>query len=313
MSVRGAWSFLLLGLAVHGVAVGQSFSSHPALSGFVYDPGTRALRAIPGIPGSAYAGHAVASDLDMAWPSATGAAVAIRGGEAILLTALETPAVREHRDHQLIVPAQVVWSPSGTVALLYSPGAGVIQRLTVSPEVSAAPPLPVGFLGQELTAIAISDSARIAFVAGGSLYLLHESAPREIAGGIATGALAFAADDLLYAAGESAVTAFHISQTGAATARQIAEGRHISGLTVSRKTGRLFGIDPSARRLVIYDPVNSTSRELDLERTPSTLQILKTDSILLLNGIEAQGSPLIVLDIANDPTVFFIPVDGSRV
>ena len=305
MRIRSASLFAFAVLAVQG----QDMTSRLPLGGFVYDAGARSLRALSGIPGSAYAGPSVAAGLDVAWASGFGAAVGVREGATVVLTSLQTLQPKEHSVPGLLTAKRVAWSARGTVAALYDGGS--VQRLTVSSQVSAGPAVPVGFLG-DVTALAVDDSGAIAIAAGGSVHLLQDSAVKEVASGLeGLLAISFGKNQVLYAGHANGIAEIRTDGSSKAV-RQIVEGRAVTALAADRKAGRLFGIDAAARRVLVIDSAGTLVGELTLDREPTTLEVLQPDSVLLLNGIEGQGLPAIVLDITKDPAVFFIQVgDGN--
>lgn len=304
MRIRSASLCLFAALA----AQSQDMTSRLPLGGFVYDAGARSLRALSGVPGSAYAGPSVAAGLDVAWASGF-AAVGVREGAAVVLTSLQTLQPKEHSVPGLLTAKRVAWSARGTVAALYDGGS--VQRLTVSSQVSAGPAVPVGFLG-DVTALAVDDSGEIAIAAGGSVHLLQDSAVKEVASGLeGLLAISFGKNQVLYVGHAHGIAEIRTDGSSKAV-RQIVEGRAVTALAADRKTGRLFGIDAAARRVLVIDSAGTLVGELALDREPTTLEVLQPDSVLLLNGIEGQGLPAIVLDITKDPVVFFIPVgDGN--
>jgi hypothetical protein len=243
----------------------------PAL---VYDETTRALRPMIGVPGAAYLGAAIVSDIDGARVSPDSRLVVIRRGSEVSLapvatTAASALAVANGREVRL-------WNAEGTpVALAAAPGA-------------------------VLTVAAANDHAVIG-VEGG-VYVLDATEARRIALADQPVAIAIAGPDVYFAdstRGEAWVLRNYRDGGEPALAARIDGAR---GVAVSPHHLLIAG----ARSVMAVQLTSlETAWTLDLEFEASGLETLGTAGWLLNAG---QPGPLQVLSIeAGTPAVFFVP------
>src|SRR5260370_31537354 len=158
---------------------GQAGKLAAPSTGFVFDQSTHALRQIQGIPGAALVGTPV--DFGLA---VTAACVAPRLDSAFVLAAdgqahlfrLTADAPSERAVDSLVAPLNVVFSPSGTAAALYSPGSvQVIKGLPDAPAGAATIRLRTNPRSRRQLpeTLAISDDgAFILYSSGGPIELI---------------------------------------------------------------------------------------------------------------------------------------------
>ena len=115
-------SLLTLTMCAHGADL-----SGP-VSGAVFHSGSRAIRPILGVPGSAYLGVAIASGLDAAAVSPNHKlAIAIRDGQGVVFTGVDEASPVEAEVDAIPGADKLFWSSDSTVAGLYSSKSGAVQ------------------------------------------------------------------------------------------------------------------------------------------------------------------------------------------
>jgi hypothetical protein len=283
----------------------------PTFTGFLHDSAARTLRAVVGVPGSAYVGDAVAEDVDAAWAApANNAAIIIRGDKTVLLTGLNAAAVHETGEHLLPKPAKVSWSSAGNAAALYSAEGNLLQRITIQAgEVQVHSPETISFLGA-LHAIAINRKGDIVAAAEEGLFLLRNGSSPQLLISIAASSLSFFSDDRLYVSTADSVLQVRLSDQ---SVQQIVAGVPISVLSTSVKLAGILAMDAANRKIYVFNLDGSMRHEISVDRTPSALTPLQNDSVFVLNGFEENGLPINVLNAAPDVGLFFVPVGTSKV
>ena len=142
-------------------------------SGFVFDEHTRSIRVIVGVPGAAYLGRAVVSDLDAGSVSPDGRlAVVVIGTQVALLRLGSEKAAASALGEAPGAVSRIVWSDDSSVVALAGfaafrvGGTGVADRLRAAP----ADALAVNRNGTLLT----MDNAVAAAVHGTEFYVAVE-------------------------------------------------------------------------------------------------------------------------------------------
>jgi len=296
----------------------QSVGFQGPISGFVYDPPSRMIRPLLGIPGATYLGPALLKDVDWASiaPGGTWAFVTRRGTGnfwggvsqlAPTLTSLE--GLIQAVDH-------VAWSSTGSYAVLYSSSANRLQRVSLTGSGPAADsPLDLSSWGNPATLAIDPTGQRIAFgVAGSGLYLLNVGqAPALISAMVQPGPMAFDGTGLcLYATdlGQSQIVEF-ASGSGPLAFAPLAppNGDPVNpvGLAVSGGGSYLLLADSAGQAVQVYQIASqSLANTIPLASAPSGLVALSSAPYFLLNGGDTEVS-LLILDARGTPSVFFVP------
>jgi hypothetical protein len=112
----------------------QPASFHGPIAGFAYARASRSVRPLLGVPGAAWIGPPVLSEVDWASIAPGGRwAVLIKGGGASFMRGLSDLAPTEAPVDGLIDAVdRVVWSRDGSFAILYSSSGGQLQRVRLS-------------------------------------------------------------------------------------------------------------------------------------------------------------------------------------
>jgi hypothetical protein len=289
-------------------AAAQPVKTEPILSGYLYDANARALRAILGIPGAASLSSAIVDGLDAAWPSPDrDHAVGIRGEHTLVFTGLKSLQPSEAAEIQLISrPARVCWSARGRAAVLYSPAERVIQIVRVDGgRITPESPVSVSSVGTDITALSVTDAGRVTLAAGGAVYVMTESGPAQQWGLTDATALA-SCDERLYAAAGGAIVELG---PGGEISHRFASDFGASGIACAGE--RVFTVHPLTPEIVVYRNDGTLDLRIPLDRQPSTLQPVQSDSVILLNGVEAERLPPLVLSVSGSPGVFFIPAGDA--
>jgi hypothetical protein len=303
--LRGA----LLAMAACSICgAAEEIGAVPVLSGYLYDAQARALRAVLGVPGSAYVSEPVVDELDAAWPSPDrNHAIAVRREKTLVLTSLKTlhPGEAAHV-HAAIRPTRVSWSARGQAAVLYSANESSLQIIRFAgSSVTAEAAISLRSVAGDLSALAITDSGNVSFSAGDAVYIVSESGPAQrwmLAG---TTSLAFCRGDRLYATAAGVLVELG---TGGEVRREPAADAPAAGVTCTN--ARLITADPRKPAIVVYES-DGTSVEISLDRPPSAVDPIQAGSVLLLNGPEDGRRPAIVLDVSGSPGVFFVPLGDA--
>lgn len=165
--IKLTFSVLTLTLCAHAADL-----SGP-VSGAIFHGGSRSIRPILGVPGSAYLGGAIASGLDLAAVSPNHKlAIAIRDGSGVLLTGLDGAPAAEIQLDAISGVDKIFWSGDSTAAGLYSSGSGAVQTWR-NGELRNA-----GSISGSVLALAVDGAGRVyAGVDGDGVYVLMEGSP----------------------------------------------------------------------------------------------------------------------------------------
>ena len=311
------FSVSTLNLFLAGCALAQTASVRGPLAGLIFDPGSRTVRPLHGVPGSSYIGSPVLNEVDLASVAPGGDwAFVAKGGRALFVRGLASPSPAESSPDGLIAADRVVWNRDGSAALLYSSSANQLQRVRLSAS-DATADAPLDLPSGRVTALALDQAGRqIALgVAGKGLYLFNAGDSPALISSIAQPAAA-AFDETgrkLYAVD---LDSFRIVEfdSGAAQADFSAIGSTITatGLAVSGGSQYLLLADSTARAVYVYDIAGrSLANTLNLDFAPSRFEPLSSGPTFLLNGDKA-GEWLLVLDARQTPGITIVPAAGEE-
>ncbi len=321
--LRRFFSTLILilgGLA--GPAAAQNFRG--PVSGFVFNPASRTIRPLLGIPGAAQVGSPLINDVDFASVGPNGKwGLVTKAGQSYFLLDLAGLAPTELSAEGLIDAVdRVVWNRDGDFALLYSSSTNRLQRVRVSASgVVADAPLDLSSWGP-VTTLAIDPAGlRIAFGAAGSGLFYFEagqspallsSISRPVAAAFDGGGRRLYAVDLdqqqilEFESGLTAMTFAPLAQAGAPAIVPV-------GLAVSGDGRYLVLADGAAQAVLVFDITSrSLADTIALDFVPSRMEALSSAPTFLLNA-ESNGEWLRVLDAKRFPGVFFVPANREEV
>ena len=277
----------------------------------MFDPSAHNLRRIVGIPGAALVGAPVEFGFAI-----SAAYVAPRLGSAFVLAAdgqahfflLPADAPLERAVDSLGAPLRVIFSPSGSAAVLYSPGsAQVIKGLPDAPLVAATirlrgnpgprRPLP--------DTLAISDDGEyLLYAAAGPMELIGVAGNSRQVMDTAAGTLA------AFAPGGHDAAILHSGSlilfqdiAGAATERSFDGIAAPSALAFSPDSQKLFVASATGRTVTTIQVATGNRSALACDCAPSVL--IPMGSVFRLN--ELGSEPLWLLDTASERGLFFVP------
>lgn len=299
------------------LAAQEALLSGP-VSGSVYDPASRSLRPIMGLPGASYLGDPLIADLDWAAAAPDGRTMlASRGGSLWAVRQTGSALLWAGIDGGLESPERAAWNADGSAAAIYSTRQGLqlLRSLGDTPAAGPAVELP-----GRVTALALEASGTCA-VAGveaerdGGLYLVcADAAPKLLVGLARPAALALAPNkDALFVAdrgsgeilevrnfrGEAAVMPFAADTAGSWDP---------VGVAVSSDGAFLYVAHRSEKRVDAYEVASRTLvSRIAVDWEPTLLEPLAVKSVFLLKSPGGVDEPLLVLEAGREPAVYFVP------
>lgn len=283
------------------------------VSGLVFDGESRSLRRIIGVPGSAYVGDAVASELDLA-------AAAPNGRTVLAVTKGALQVLRANGDGTLSASAladgmsaadRIVWNRTSSAAAVWNATSGRLQLwrgetgdiIELGPLTGRVLSLAVSDRGAEIVA-GIEDEGIFVFSGGAEARMAART-------GRPT-ALVVAGDDLFFADSErQEILRIAGFANGGSPEVFAGAGQGLEdpvGLAVARDRSLLLVTSRTSRTLAVFRVGTGelqTQAPLDFE--PSGM-IPLTESLLWLNPRAGPGAPLQIAESRLDPTVWFVPI-----
>jgi hypothetical protein len=301
------------------------------VEGFTFDAPSKTIRAVTGLPGSAYLGAALLSGLDYASVAPRQRyAVAFQNGRVLLVTGLGLDQTSTTElPGSVAVPEGVAWSDDGSVAILYSRRDNWIQTLSGLPAAPApGASLSLAPLGGSLSAVAVDGhGGHIAIAIGGEnpgvfqvadgqnvVPLLSSSKPV---------AVAFSTDGgTLYALDGATRQITGISMANFASRDLFLVGLEdpvaIALAQDAAQKPLIFAAGGRDRALLSYDASSQqATASFQLAFEPTAMEPLGQDTFVLAPRMHP-GQPLWSFSSAPQPRVFFIPAmplpaeDGAR-
>ena len=303
----------------------QPASFHGPIAGFAYARASRSVRPLLGVPGAAWIGPPVLSDVDWASIAPGGRwAVLIKAGGASFMRGLSDLAPAESPVDGLIDAVdRVVWSRDGSFAILYSSSGGQLQRVKLSDNAAADSPIALSPPGK-VTALAVDPAGQQIAVGitgpeSGGLYLfngaqssarLSSMAQPAAAAFDGTGSRLYAVD------GETQQILEFDSGAGGFEFASLSppEGPALNpaGLAVSGDGRYLLLADRATPAVRVYETASrSLVNTIPLDFSPRGLEPLSPDPTFLLNGDSSQEW-LLVLDARQSPGVYFVPANREE-
>ncbi len=289
------------------------------VTGYIFDPGTRAIRQMTGMPGAAYLGAAVVPNVDSAFVSPDGsAAFAVQAGRLVLYTGLTNVSPASVALRGLITTDRVAWAPGATAAAIYSSKyrqAQIVSDLLQTPSVGA--PIDLSALSGEVAALAFDGKQIILAVAssgsGGIYTVTPLSIPQRIASAVSPSAISLAGADLYFVDRQTQQIWQIQSYAQQPAPLLFASDASLSspvGLQLSADNTRLYVAGAGNSAVAVYDvAARSQIQSIALKFTPTRLDRFGASSVFLLNTVGQGQAPLYVLSDANAAklAVYFVP------
>jgi hypothetical protein len=306
----------LSALAVCGWAQPSAGVAGP-VTGFIFSPSGN-IRPMLGIPGAAYLGGAVATGVEAASVAPDGsAALAVQQGtHLVLYNSLRTIPVALGVKGAIAGPDHFAWTPDSSAAAVYSSAAAQGQVLTsLAPSPAAAAPIDLTSLPGQVTVLAFDGQHLIlgvASAASGGIYMASQAAGiQRIATATNPAAIALAGSSLYFADSQTQQIFQVANYAGTPAAMVFANDSSIDspvGLQVSADGQRLYAANARSQKLVVYDVASRAPiQSLDLQFTPTRLDLFGDPSVFLMNG-NGQGPLYVVRDGGPaKAAVFFVP------
>lgn len=316
----------LCALAISGWAQPSAGVAGP-VTGFIFDAQSGAVRPMLGVPGAAYLGNVVAAGLKTASVAPDGStALAVQQlGRLVLYTGLRgaTPPAALNVPGAIAAADHFAWAANstGNAAAVYSSRTGQAQILTsLAQSPVAAVPIDLSGLPGQVTALAFDGQRLILGVASneaGGIYLASAlSGIQRIAHAFSPSAIDLAGGSLYFADSQAQQIWQVQSYAGTPAAVLFANDSGINspaGLQVSADGLRLYAANAGSRSLAVYDIASrSPVQSLELNFTPTRLDLFGDSSTFLLNGV-GQGPLYVVRDGApGKAAVYFVPAAPGR-
>ena len=268
-------------------------------SGFAFDEQSRTLRVINGVPGAAYLGPAIASDVDFATVSPDGTlAVTLREGKLALLR-LQTGESAALGSSEPVDSA--AWSGDSSAVALAGSSFSLYRNLKSAPESAA-----VARLSAKAQSIA-TDGAGIFVATEDGVYLLNASEARLIASLEDASALVLSGDTLYAASrGRKQVDTIRHWAESAEIATLASGIEDPSALALSRDGAVVFVASRAAKSLFALKTATGEPLEtLQLDFEPTRADRLNA-GLFRLNARASAQDPIQILD-SKQRAVFFIP------
>ena len=301
------------------MAWGQGFGLQPPTLGVVYNPATRAIQQMNGIPGSATFGGVLLADVDSAVLAPDAAAALVgRGADKFLVSALGTA-----NPLSTPVPADantVAWSADGSQAVLATSGAvlvfqqaaGQFQLLKqfavdLTGVVSAAALDPDGAAALLVVASANAGGVyRISLDAGSVVSVLPLAGRLAWSQARSGGIFVMEADiglvhRLLPSPGGGVqITSFPLAAR---------DGSNFTAIFSSADGLRVAVTDSGTQSVLLYASGGDFLTSLDLDFVPSQAEAAGDRFSVLLAG--SAGQPFFLLDFVQ-PRAFFVPAVSAN-
>jgi DNA-binding beta-propeller fold protein YncE len=301
---------------------GSSASLGGPVTGFVFDSQTLAIRPMLGIPGAAYIGAPVASQVAAASVSPDGsAAFVIQLGRLVLYTGLRgTSPAAVTVDNAILGIDLFAWAADGSAAAVYSSKSGQGQTLTnLAQSPTAGTPIDLSGIQGTVAALAFDGQHIVAGAASsesGGIYLAGpQTALERIAAASSPSAIVLAGANLYFAdrQWQQIWEVENYAKTPAAVLFASDSGISApAGLQLSADGLRLYAANAGNQKLSIYEVASrSPLQSINLDFTPTGLDRFGASSVYLLSS-SGQG-PLHVLSDGNTAkiAVYFVPAPNN--
>jgi hypothetical protein len=294
----------------------QSNLGAPSL-GYVYDSSANGFRPVAGIPGSSALGPAIRAGFPVSM-----AAVAPEGAFALAISSIDGVRVVQFRNNKvhsvpvdgaLASPSRMVFSPSGSAALLYGQESAQVQIVTGLPAAPVVQELnPAGLTGA-VSALAVADDGSLAAIAVNNIvWLVTPGAAVQLS--LPGSAIAFrpGSHDLLSVTPDGGVYLMQSAASGAGFRQaHSADGQSASPLAVQfSMDGTQAYVVNAAGLISAIDLATGLSNAVSCGCTPTALERMNSRSAFRVT--DAASLPLWLVEISpTGPRSWFIPLGAD--
>lgn len=324
MKHRSGNAIIMAALAALPCAAQQVRFGGP-LAGLVFDPPSRSLRAVLGMPGAARMSNPVLDEAAWASVAPNGRTVIVqrqgRFTAATVTSSFEQLELKPILGAEVIASSQLAaWSADSSAAVLYSASTKSAQWIRIATSGALADPaIPAGIEGEVTAMAAASPGLAVLAVAGQGVYRLtpngslHLVLPVEDPSAIAidpSGQTLWAADR-----GQSQILRVaNLASTPETGVAAIDQERlsDVSALGLSSSGKQLYAASRKTQRIHVMDISNGSleaGAQLDAEAT-SFLPFGRS-SLMLLGQRSQTDGPLYLFDEISGGSVFFVPAAGD--
>lgn len=304
----------------------QSVSWSGPTSGVVYDAPTRSLRPIIGLPGSAYLGESLASELDGAWVAPNGdRAVVLRQGQLSAVADLTQAAPRwMELGLEVSDQSKMAWSGDSSTLLFTTDAGGSLQWARWQDgtlNLAERAVLPAGALVSALRCDRTGTSAVLVVQAeaGTALYTLQPGLDPLPLSEVSAGTILapVQGQEALLAVDGAArrvllVTLSQAAPTVSVLYESADETTTLSGALWNATSHSLFLFDASNHFMNVIDTDSGqTAASTELESDPDALSLLPRPGLYLLSARAKSQQPLYLFDAVSGG-IFFVPAPGDQ-
>lgn len=324
--IRTFWILAPLLCVCLGPAHGQASGIAGPVSGFLFDPDSRSILPILGVPGAAYLGTPIAANLRKVEVARAGnIALGWNEDSPVLLNPREPRTQFPIADNLLKNADRAQWSGDSRVLILSSADAGQIQRFTISDGVpNGSTPVDLAALGGRISLLQVDASGGMAVVGitgleGTTLYRVGSQGETILLASISDPDLPVFSRDgrMLYLFNRVARQILSVDMTSRAPRAAPFLGTEdgissdLAGFGLSRDGQRLFVASAGDQSVRIFDiPTHTLIFSLFLEFAPDAVNPLGENYFVLSGGA---GKSLALLDLQNaSPAVYFIPRGANQ-
>jgi len=305
-----AWIFLCAGLA--NAQTGRV--AGPSL-GLIHDSGSRSLRPILGVPGSAYLGPSVIEDLSFATVAPDGKLIlAWKGKQALFFRPDSDSGSTPIAEGQLEEPTVAAWAADSSAVVLYSAANRRVQTIRnpqTGPEIDLPFDLPVEGL---LTVLSVASRgslviAGIEQAAGSGFYRIERGGAQLLAKMEKPAGAVFTNDGLRFIAADAAAKRIVEFETGTFAVLSATPEDTVDAwaLAVSADSKDVYAVSPVSKTLSVFDRVSwRRIAEMPLEFEPEGISPLAVKNVFGLAAGKQPGDPVWILS-GRPPAVYFVP------
>jgi len=316
-------SYRYIGLAgiciCAGLAQAQTGRVAGPSLGLIHDTGSRSLRPILGVPGSAYLGPPVIEDLSFATVAPDGKLVlAWKGKQALFFRPDSESGSTPIAEGELEEPTIAVWAADSSAVVLYSAANRRVQAIRnppTGPEIGLPFDLPVEGL---LTVMAVTSRGSLMVAGieqddGGGFYRIERGGAQLLARMEKPAGAAFTGNGLRFIAADAAAKRIIEFETGTFSVLSSTPPNTVeaSALAVSADSRDVYAVSPVSNTLSVFDRASwRRIAEMPLEFEVRGLSQLTVKNVFGLAAGKQPGDPVWIFS-GRPPAIYFVPGGGT--